>query len=88
MAERSVLDEMSRRARQAKPCEVSRVVYQGAFARVIWVIACLVTGALILDSTMFVCLVVSYVSARMAMLFIGIWRYLIRRKRLREQKEP
>jgi F0F1-type ATP synthase assembly protein I len=85
-AERFILNVTVDKVRQAKSHDVSLILYRGTTVRVITVIAGLVSGAFMLNDTMFICLVVSYVLTQLTMIFVGLWNAVIRGRRLRKQQ--
>ncbi len=87
IAERLILSVTAKKAGQAESSGVSLILYRGAFIRVISVIIVLVAGAVVLDETMFICLVVSYAVTRLAIMFSGLWNLPVCTKRPRKQQE-
>lgn len=85
-AERFILRVTVDKARQAKPYDVSLILYRGTAARITTVIAGLVSGAFMLSDTMFICLVVSYALTHLTMILVGFWNIVIRGRRLRKQQ--
>ena len=85
-AERFIQSVTVNKARQAKSYDVSRILYRGTAVRVITVIASLVSGALVLNDTMFICLIISYVLTRLTTIFVGLWNVVIRGRSPRKQQ--
>jgi len=78
ITERFIQRVTADKARQAQPSDVSRVLYRGTAVRVIIVIGGLASGAIMLNETMFICLVISYLVTRFAVMFANLWNSLIR----------
>ena len=87
IAERLILNATAEKAGQAECFDVSLILYRGTAVRVVTVIGGLVLGAIILNKTMFICLVVSYVMTRLAIMFASLRNLLVRKRRCRKQQE-
>ena len=82
IAERFILNVTANKAGRAKASDFSPILYRGMIIRVISISVVLVLGAVVLNETMFVCLVVSYVMTRLTITFAGLWNALVNNKSL------
>ena len=84
--ERFILTATAEKAKKADPSEVSRILYPGAALWIVTVIGGFITGAYVLDTAGFACLVVLYTLAQLATVIAGLWGMRIRSKNPRKQQ--